>query len=241
MGRTCSGYLPGMVDDPELALRIVIAACVGAAIGLEREVTGHEPGIRTHALVAVGAAVFSIAGAYGFADQAVAHAPSRVAAQVATGIGFIGAGAVMRSGATVRGLTTAASLWVSAGLGVAAAAGMTIVLAVAMAVTLAVLVLLRLLKPWLMRRLGGIRRELSIEYERGHGTLGPIMRELEANRCTVGPLRVEDDDLSCLEVTGKRRVTILVRTHDEGRLVAAVAAFEHREEILAVAVTPPPS
>src|SRR3954452_11489232 len=103
----------------ELVLRITVAAVAGAVLGLEREVRGHDPGIRTHALVAMGAALFTIAGAYGFSDIRPASAdPARLAAQVAAGVGFIGAGAVLRSGGTVKGLTTAATLWLGAAVGV---------------------------------------------------------------------------------------------------------------------------
>src|SRR3954451_23793087 len=91
-------------------------------LGLEREVRGHPAGARTHALVAVGAVLFTIAGAYGFGD--VPHGPTvdpaRVAAQVASGVGFLGAGAIMRQGFGVRGLTTAATLWLAAAIGVTA-------------------------------------------------------------------------------------------------------------------------
>src|SRR5947209_16104021 len=85
----------------------------------------HAAGVRTHALVAVGAALFTVAGAYGFAD--VPHGsnvdPARIAAQVASGVGFLGAGAILRQGIGVRGLTTAATLWLAAALGLASGAG----------------------------------------------------------------------------------------------------------------------
>jgi putative Mg2+ transporter-C (MgtC) family protein len=94
--------------------QIVVAAVLGAAVGLEREFGAQPAGLRTHMLVSLGAAVFSLAGVgLGHAD------PTRVAAQVATGIGFLGGGAIFKEGVTVRGLTTAASLWVTAAIGLA--------------------------------------------------------------------------------------------------------------------------
>jgi uncharacterized membrane protein YhiD involved in acid resistance len=109
----------------DLVLRLLVAGVLGTVVGLERESRGRDPGSRTHALVALGAALFTVAGAYGFSDvpRGANVDPARLAAQVATGIGFIGAGAIIRSGFSVRGLTTAATLWVSAALGVAAGAG----------------------------------------------------------------------------------------------------------------------
>jgi putative Mg2+ transporter-C (MgtC) family protein len=90
-------------------------------IGLERELREREAGLRTHLLVAVGAALFTIVGAYGFGGTRTD--PTRIAAQVVTGIGFLGAGAIIRQGFSIRGLTTAATLWVVAAVGLAAGAG----------------------------------------------------------------------------------------------------------------------
>ena len=111
----------------ELLLRLAVAGLLGGAIGFEREVSGQAAGIRTHLLVSLGAALFTIAGAYGLTDFASAdnlrYDPTRIAAQVVTGIGFLGAGAIIQSGITVRGLTTAAGLWVAAGVGMVTAFG----------------------------------------------------------------------------------------------------------------------
>ena len=105
-------------------LRVAVAAALGGAIGLERELDEKAAGLRTHMLVSVGAALFTLVGAYGFADLSTASTdPSRVAAQVVTGVGFLGAGVIFRQGFTIRGLTTAASLWIVAAVGMAAGAG----------------------------------------------------------------------------------------------------------------------
>ena len=114
----------------EFILRIFVAALLGGAIGLEREYRAKEAGLRTHFLVALGSAVFMIVSAYGF--DGVMNTPehrwdvSRVAAQVGSGIGFIGAGTIIfhKSENVVRGLTTAAGLWVTAAIGLACGGGM---------------------------------------------------------------------------------------------------------------------
>jgi putative Mg2+ transporter-C (MgtC) family protein len=232
-----------VTSDAELVLRVVVAGCAGGVIGLEREVRGHDPGIRTHALVAVGAAIFAIAGAFGFTDAVVggrAPDPTRVAAQVAAGIGFIGAGAVIQSGATVRGITTAATLWVCAAIGVAAAGGLYVLIIAAALTTLLILIVLRLLKPALVSTFRAARTQVRIEYHRGHGTLGPIMRELEARRCRVGWMSVEDDDEACLEPVGIRNVTFIVQTRDEAALASAIARFEQRTEIVSIDIDSSP-
>jgi putative Mg2+ transporter-C (MgtC) family protein len=113
----------------EAFLRLALAALFGGVIGIEREFREREAGLRTHMLVSVGSALFTITSAYGFRDflvqgGAVVRAdPSRVAAQIVTGIGFLGAGAIIRQGLAVRGLTTAATVWVCAAIGLAAGTG----------------------------------------------------------------------------------------------------------------------
>ncbi len=105
-------------------LRVAVAAALGGAIGLERELDEKAAGLRTHMLVSVGSALFTLVGAYGFSGFPSASVdPSRIAAQIVTGIGFLGAGVIFRQGFTIRGLTTAASLWVVAAVGMAAGAG----------------------------------------------------------------------------------------------------------------------
>src|SRR5690349_23520663 len=117
-----------MAAIPELSwgeeiLRIALAGGLGGAIGVERQIREREAGLRTHMLVALGAAVFTLASAYGFHDFLVSGTaivrtdPTRIAAQIVTGIGFLGAGAIIRQGLAVRGLTTAATLWVVAAIG----------------------------------------------------------------------------------------------------------------------------
>jgi putative Mg2+ transporter-C (MgtC) family protein len=120
---------------PDLALweglvRLVLSALLAGAIGIERELREQEAGLRTHMLVCVGATAFMIVGVYGWSDFQLSNNigvvvdPSRVASYVVSGIGFLGAGAIIRHGINVRGLTTAASLWVVAALGVVVGVGM---------------------------------------------------------------------------------------------------------------------
>lgn len=126
--------------------RIVLAAVLGGLIGLERESSHRPAGFRTHILVSVGSALVMLISMYGFADfertAGFVRDPARLAAQVVSGIGFLGAGTIMREGATVRGLTTAASLWVVSGIGLAAGAGFYFGAAVATALVVVVLLYL---------------------------------------------------------------------------------------------------
>lgn len=104
------------ISYAEIILRLILATILGGIIGFEREVGNRPAGLRTHILVSIGAALIMLVSRYGFNGEADA---SRLAAQVVSGIGFLGAGTILRTGNTIKGLTTAASLWVCAGLGLA--------------------------------------------------------------------------------------------------------------------------
>ena len=123
----------------EMSLRLLLATALGAIIGYQRERVGKSAGLRTHILICIGAALFTIGSLYGFG---VGADPARVAAGVVAGIGFLGAGAIIRRGeGVVEGLTTAATIWAVAAIGLAAGAGLYLVSAVTTVVILIVLLL----------------------------------------------------------------------------------------------------
>ena len=136
----------------ELAARLALGLVLGAMIGFERELHRQPAGFRTHSLVAVGAALFTIISAYGFTGVAVD--PTRIAAQIVSGIGFIGAGTILQHRGNVRGLTTAASLWSVAAIGMAAGAGMVVIALVGTVLILVVLFVLDRVEAFARRRLG---------------------------------------------------------------------------------------
>ena len=110
-----------MNEFAEMVLRLALAGVLGGVIGAEREYRGKVAGTRTHLLVALGSALMLLVSQHGFGAQGD---PGRVAAQIVSGIGFIGAGAIMVDRKSVHGLTTAAGIWVAAGIGMATAAGL---------------------------------------------------------------------------------------------------------------------
>jgi putative Mg2+ transporter-C (MgtC) family protein len=190
----------------QLVARLGLAALCGLAVGLERQLNHHEAGMRTHVLVAVGAALFTISGAYGFEDLARADTvdPARIAAQVATGVGFIGAGLIIQQGPSVRGLTSAATLWLTGALGVAVGAGATLAAIIATTLVLLTLVGLRVVKP----SVAAVSLQivtLEIEYEQGKGTLAPILEALDLHHLRLEHLKIQDD-----AETAARRVFITV-------------------------------
>lgn len=128
-----------MGTEVEMVLRLLLATALGAIIGYQRERAGKQIGLRTHILICVGAALFTIASIYGFGATGEA---ARIAAGVVVGVGFLGAGAIIRSGeGIVAGLTSAATIWAVAGIGLAAGAGLYLISAVATAIVLIVLFL----------------------------------------------------------------------------------------------------
>ena len=128
-----------MSPELEMVLRLLLAVALGTAIGFERERAGKPAGLRTHVLVCIGAALFTVASVYGFGENGD---PARVAAGVVAGVGFLGAGTIIRTGEGVlAGLTTASSIWAVAAIGLVAGAGLYILAPVA---TLVVIGILRL-------------------------------------------------------------------------------------------------
>lgn len=127
-----------MPIELEMTLRLVLAAVLTGIIGYQRERAGKPVGLRTHALIGLGAALFTITGLFGFKGGD----PARISAGLVTGIGFLGAGAILhRHGGVIEGLTTAATIWLVAAIGLAAGVGMYLISAVATAVSLGVLYL----------------------------------------------------------------------------------------------------
>ena len=156
---------PGHLSAGEIALRLVAGAGFGAVIGAERELDGHDAGLRTHVLLSLGAALFGLisVGAFnsfftGRNATDVTLDPTRVASYVAAGVGFLGGGAILKGSERVKGLTTAASLWVVAAVGLAAGLGFWMGAAIATGLATATLFL-----EWPLGRI--VRRRNSTEQE----------------------------------------------------------------------------
>jgi putative Mg2+ transporter-C (MgtC) family protein len=167
----------------ELVLRLAVAAILGGLIGLERERLEWAAGMRTHALVSLGSALFMVVSIFGFSDildeRHVILDPSRVAAQVASGIGFIGAGTIIFRREVVKGLTTAASIWAVAAVGLAVGGGMFLAAISATLLALALLVLARPVKQRLFPKRKEARRVRLVL--RRDTSLAELRSEIEAS------------------------------------------------------------
>ncbi|MDX1447929.1 MAG: MgtC/SapB family protein [Acidimicrobiia bacterium] len=215
-------------DIAEWIVRLLVAGALGALVGTERESRGHPAGVRTQALVALASALLTGVGAEGFAGAAAD--PTRVASQIVTGIGFIGAGVILKHGGTVRGLTTAATLWLSAALGVAVGAGMIIPAVMAAVAAFVLMFGLSTLKPFIRRRSA---HTLHVEYERGHGTIGPMLRSLQQIGGTIDDVTIEDETEDGEPV---RHVWVRLITGDDSELRRVADAMRDRPEVRSVSV-----
>lgn len=175
-----------MASEWELVGRLAFSALLGSVIGYERERLAWVAGLRTHMLVCVGSTLIMIVSAYGFSEvlsERVTLDPSRMAAQVVSGIGFLGAGAILARGEIVRGLTTAASVWSVAGIGLAVGGGLY---TPAVAATVIILIILAGIKPLEKRFIGSRqRRELLITAERDALSLDKLHEALGAGTTRV--------------------------------------------------------
>jgi len=212
------------LDWWEVFLRLALAAALGAAIGLERELREREAGLRTHLLVSLGSALFTIVSAYGFhaflasGANVVRADPTRIAAQIVTGIGFLGAGAIIRQGLSVRGLTTAATLWVVAAIGLAAGAGYYSGAVIATVLVLLSLWPLRIVAYRIFLRYRPERERLLVDLAPGRSA-APVLAAVEAAGGQIESLSVLGDD-------ERRSVAIEVDLPAEARLATASAVSE---------------
>jgi putative Mg2+ transporter-C (MgtC) family protein len=184
-----------MLGNLELIARLVLSAALGSVIGFERERLSWAAGLRTHMLVCVGSTLLMIVSAYGFTEVLGEHVvldPSRVAAQVVSGIGFLGAGSILLRGEIVRGLTTAASLWSVAAIGLAVGGGLY---TASIAATIIILIILAGIKP-LERRFITVkqRRQLTLLVTRGSLSFHTLHETLGASSARVKQFVVQQTD-----------------------------------------------
>jgi putative Mg2+ transporter-C (MgtC) family protein len=213
---------------PEVLGRLALAAALGSVLGFERELREREAGLRTHLLVSLGSALFTIVSAYGFREFVHSGStvdPTRIAAQIVTGIGFLGAGAIIRQGIAVRGLTTAATLWVVAAIGLAAGAGYYSAAVITTAVALLALGPLRTLGHRLIVRFRRASGLLLVQLPAGQSPSGVIDAVDPKARIESIEIRQEGDRRT-LELT-----VDVPRPEQARQLVSKLADVEHVLEV----------
>ena len=223
--------IPSLTWEEEL-VRVAVAAALGGAVGLERELREREAGFRTHMLVSVGSALFTLVSAYGFHEFLVGGGnviradPTRIAAQIVTGIGFLGAGAIIRQGFSVRGLTTAATLWVVAAIGMASGAGYYSAAVITTALVLISLWPLRILAFRTMRRFRPETERLLAQLPAGESP-SPLIERLEALGGSLQSLEVGHE-------ADRRTVLMDVTLPPKADPPAIVADLSELEQVLEI-------
>ena len=226
-----------LIETPFLAcvLRLALSCVLGAIIGLERSKRFKEAGVRTHIIVCCGAALCMIVSKYGFADLggildgSRTSDPARVAAQVVSGISFLGAGVIFKNGSTIRGLTTAAVLWFTAGVGLAVGAGMYLI---SIAATLMAFVLMIVLHRYAIGGDAYAANRLVFTVKNGHEFNRSLTKQLEEWKAQVAESKINRrrDGTTEYDLTVRRREEI---SYDEMK-----AFMDEHEEIISGSNSP---
>ena len=221
------------ISNLEMTIRLLLALVLGGLIGLERELGGHSAGFRTHILVCLGSAAIALLSMYGFAafsvDPNVRLDPARLAAQVISGIGFLGAGTILRTGLTISGLTTAASLWVVAAIGLSAGAGFYYGAGI---LTLLVVVSLFFLNK-MEKRFSRAKatRQLVLKMARGSSSLNQVVDYLSDRGIQMNKLVVEKEEGEAAEHEGVLIVRLHLKLKRENRYEEVVVTLAEMEGI----------
>lgn len=218
-----------------------LALLLSALIGLEREFRAKAAGLRTYTLVGVGAALFMLVSKFGFTDVLrpdVQLDPSRVAAQIVTGIGFLGAGVIFVQRGSVRGLTTAAAIWVTAAIGAAAGAGLPVLAAAAAAVYFVVALAFPVLTRWLPRSSTAIS-QLHVRYPDGRGILRQVLAMATARGFVIDEVSTEALGYGSKgrprgDAGAPRMVRLTLHVHGKGSVDDLAAALSEIPDVEAV-------
>ncbi len=221
------------VNELDIVWRLILALALSGAIGLERELSQKSAGLRTYTLVGLGSALFMMISKYGFFDVlepgSVVLDPSRVAAQIVSGIGFIGAGLIFVRRDSVRGLTTAAGIWLVAAIGAACGASLTLL---AIATTVAYFAVVFVISP-LARRLPAspyAPSAVRVIYADGRGVLRRVLAA-----CTARDFKVADVDVDRHDAGEPGAVAVALEVHGPGSVAELAAELGEIDGVIGVA------
>ena len=225
------------MHEVDLLWRLGLALALSSAIGVEREIAQKSAGLRTYSLVGVGSALFMLVSMYGFHDVIdqphTTLDPSRVAAQIVSGIGFIGGGIIFVRRDTVRGLTTAAGVWVTAAVGMACGGSLPLV---ALATTLGYFVVAYgypHLVP-LLPRSRNAPSDLRLVYLDGHGLLREALAECARRGFSISDLAIKHENNGAQNGDHSRAVTVELEVRGQGSIAALAAELNELEGVLNV-------
>lgn len=220
----------------DLFVRMVLAAVLGGLVGIEREWNNHAAGFRTHILVCLGSTTIMLLSIYGFSDfvaeSNVRIDPARLAAQVISGIGFLGAGAILRNGSVIKGLTTAASVWVVAAIGLCVGAGF---LFVAFLCTFFVIISLYVLNKWEKHLLRHRKKhEVMCTIINMPGVLGKVASKFGELGIQIANVKMMPDEHAPPEAGGMptMQLCFTVKNHQEENIVQALEEITALDMVL---------
>ena len=200
-----------VIPNVAIITRLVLSAVIGGLIGMEREISNRPAGLRTHILVTIGSTLIMLVSIDGFfilGKGVLSGDPARLAAQVVSGIGFIGAGTILRTGNNITGLTTAASLWVSAGIGLAVGAGYYLGAIITAGIVLLTLMSLRVFEK---RRLMSKYKKIEVVGIDKPGLIGSIGTLFAKYGINIKDVRIINNELHGADDTGMIRVLFVVK------------------------------
>mgnify|MGYP003292849045 CR=1 FL=1 len=227
----------------QMGLRIVSAVALAFILGFEREITNKYAGLRTHILVSLGACIFTLISIYGFPtfadgdnvilDQATGiRDTGRVAAQVVTGIGFIGAGTVLRNGPTVFGLTTAATLWMAASIGMACGCGLFGIATVSTIVSVGVLTLIRIFERKILRGSAKNIRRLKVTLFVNNDKVDEVKLFMTENFRSVEALKIQ----KLFENPEKTKISVTVEVVSKKPIQSIYKKIEKLEGVDSISI-----
>ncbi|WP_141500832.1 MgtC/SapB family protein [Paenibacillus luteus] len=222
------------INEIDLTIRVLTAAALGGLVGFEREWSNHAAGLRTHILVCIGSAAIMLLSIYGFNqfvnESNVRMDPARLAAQVISGIGFLGAGAIMRDGSKVSGLTTAASIWVVAAIGLCVGAGFLFAAVLTTVIVLISLFALNKLENQMMRHRR--HRQLIIGVIDKPGMIGNVFTQLGEQGIQVTKMSLHNkyEDQPVTEM----KLSVKVKSHI--RLNQSIELINNMEHVVSIEI-----
>ena len=222
----------------EVVLRLVLASLLCGAIGFERETRDQPAGFRTHILLGLGAALFTLVSAYGFepftraalGSGGLQFDPTRIAAQIIAGVGFLGAGAIIRQGGDVRGLTTAASLWAASAIGMAVGAGYLFGAAAATVLTVSTLFALRRFRSSIFSPLRLDSAGLELGFKDRESNPANALQILRSHNISIRNTDAEIDE-------DRVRYNLQVRVHPSADVHAVLAELSELPEVERISLT----
>ena len=225
--------LTGWSGQATVLGNLALAGALGALVGAERQFRSKDAGMRTHALVALGAATFMLVSKFGFNDllglTSISVDPTRVAAQVVSGIGFLGGGLIFLRSNSVRGLTTASSVWLAAAIGMAAGSGLVLIALAAVVMHYLVVFLLPFLARFLPRA-GHFSTTARIAYPDQQGALRDILGELTGNGWSVTNFGIRHDNPQVL--IGQVAISLEISGH--GTLEELISRLEGLDSVMSL-------